>query len=103
MEAVSDEACLPAMRDLCLQLLANVSRVQVAKITLPIPLSMGFAHDAGWHCLQPSTFGMWSACHSGFVLSWAGANTIETEENIISHRASSRAGNTDQPVRVFRV
>lgn len=29
MEAASDEACLPAMRDLCLQLLANVTRVQV--------------------------------------------------------------------------
>lgn len=29
MEAVSDEQCLPFMRDLCLQLLANVTRVQV--------------------------------------------------------------------------
>lgn len=29
MEAVSDEECLPVTRDLCLQLLANVTRVQV--------------------------------------------------------------------------
>ena len=34
MEAVSDEECLPSTRDLCLQLLANVTRVQV-RLCLP--------------------------------------------------------------------
>ncbi|CAN0325381.1 unnamed protein product, partial [Ectocarpus fasciculatus] len=34
MEAVSDEECLPVMRDLCLQLLGNVTRVQVGATKL---------------------------------------------------------------------
>ncbi|CAM9536778.1 unnamed protein product, partial [Ectocarpus sp. 8 AP-2014] len=34
METVSDEQCLPFMRDLCLQLLANVTRVQVGATKL---------------------------------------------------------------------
>ncbi|CBJ26795.1 conserved unknown protein [Ectocarpus siliculosus] len=34
MEAVSDEQCIPFMRDLCLQLLANVTRVQVGATKL---------------------------------------------------------------------
>ena len=38
MEAVSDEACLPAMRDLCLQLLANVTRVQVNERVACMPM-----------------------------------------------------------------
>lgn len=34
MEAISDQECLPFMRDLCLQLLANVTRVQVRGLRL---------------------------------------------------------------------
>ena len=38
MEAASDEACLPVMRDLCLQLLANVTRVQVNARLACVPM-----------------------------------------------------------------
>lgn len=44
---MSDEECLPFMRDLCLQLLANVTRVQVKLFLLHTLHSRGllfFAH-----------------------------------------------------------
>eukprot|EP00904_Undaria_pinnatifida_P006211 jgi/Undpi1/271/HiC_scaffold_1.g00267.m1 len=65
MEAVSDEACLPAMRDLCLQLLANVSRVQLGAEKVAQVGVAGGAREgqyirklARWLALHPAQEGL---------------------------------------------
>eukprot|EP00752_Nemacystus_decipiens_P013017 g11515.t1 len=49
MEAVSDEDCVPSTRDLCLQLLANVTRVQVGATKLAQIGVTGGASREGQH------------------------------------------------------